>query len=95
MMVAAADKGEAVRLSKQTAFFKHTGFKGATAHIDNKYGVDVDDIFAIPDILSPAAKSKYSLSITPAPTDLPEDKIHLGYFKLDAVDKWLKPLANG
>ncbi len=88
MIVAAPDKGEAIKAAKQTAFFRHTGFKGANAHIDDKYGVDVDDIYAIPDILPAGLKEKFSLSITPAPADAAEDVIHLGYFKLDTVDKW-------
>lgn len=88
MLVAAGDKGEAVRQAKLTAFFKHTGFKGATSHIDDKYGVDVDDIFAIRDILPAADKQRYALLVQPAPPGLPEDEIHLGYFKLDTVDKW-------
>ncbi len=88
MIIAASGKGEAVQLSKQTAFFRHTGFKGANAHIDDKYGVDVDDIFAIKDILPSDLKNKYSLIIKEADPDTPEDEIHLGYFKLDKVDKW-------
>lgn len=88
MIVAAADKGEAIMQAKQTAFFRHTGFKGANAHIDDKYGVDVDDIYAITDILPDSIKNKYSLLVTPADEPLPEDEIHLGYFKLDAVHKW-------
>jgi hypothetical protein len=55
MIIAAKDKSEAVTISKQTAFFRHTGFKGATAHIDDKFGIDVDDIYEIKD-LPPAAK---------------------------------------
>ena len=81
MMVAAADKGEAVNIAKKTAFFRHTGFKGATAHIDDKYGIDVDDIYEITDILTGDEKEKYSLLITPA-NSIAEDEIHLGYFKL-------------
>jgi len=88
MIVAAADKGEAIKASKQTAFFRHTGFKGAGAHIDDKYGIDVDDIYAIREILPSGAKEKYSLNISAAPADAVEDVIHLGYFKLDTVDKW-------
>lgn len=95
MIVAAADKGEAVLLAKQTAFFRHTGFKGANSHIDDKYGVDVDDIYAIADILPVSVKNKYSIVVTPAADDLPEDEIHLGYFKLDAVDKWAMPSFPG
>jgi hypothetical protein len=88
MIIAAGDKGEAVNKAKQVAFFRHTGFKGATAHIDDRYGVDVDDFFAIPDILPAAAKEQYSLEISLSSDDQPEDVIHLGYFKLDSVDKW-------
>ena len=65
MIIAAADKAEAVNISKQTAFFKHTGFKGATAHIDDKFGVDVDDVYEITDILPATAKEKYSLLVSP------------------------------
>jgi len=81
MVIAAADKSEAVNLSKQTAFFRHTGFKGATSHIDDKFGVDVDDIYEIADILPAGIKEKYSISVIPS-DPLTEDEIHLGYFKL-------------
>ena len=81
MVIAAVDKAEAINISKKTAFFRHTGFKGATAHIDDKFGVDVDDIYEITDILPAVAKEKYKLSITPGES-LTEDEIHLGYFKL-------------
>ena len=81
MIIAAADKAEAVNISKQTAFFKHTGFKGATSHIDDKFGVDVDDVYEIADILPVIAKEKYSLLVSPADS-LPEDEMNLGYFKL-------------
>lgn len=87
-IMAAKDKGEAVARAKQVAFFRHTGFKGARAHIDDRYGVDVDDFFAIPDILPAGIKSKFGLEISPAPDGHPEDELHLGYFKLASVDKW-------
>ena len=81
MIIAAADKAEAINASKKTAFFHHTGFKGATAHVDDKYGVDVDDAYEITDILPPASKEKYSLLVSQADS-FAEDEIHLGYFKL-------------
>lgn len=88
MVVAAADKGEAIKLAKQTAFFRHTGFKGANSHVDDKYGIDVDDCFAIADILSPAIRQRYRLALTLAAKDSLEDVVHLGYFKPDKVDQW-------
>lgn len=81
MIIAAGDKAEAVYIAKKTAFFRHTGFKGATAHIDDKYGVDVDDVYEITDILPVSTKERYTLLITPGES-LAEDAIHLGYFKL-------------
>ncbi|HEU5167101.1 MAG TPA: DUF1543 domain-containing protein [Chitinophagaceae bacterium] len=81
MIVAAADKAEAVNVSKKTAFFRHTGFKGATSHIDDKFGVDVDDVYEITDILSVGSKEKYSILLTPD-NSLADDEINLGYFKL-------------
>lgn len=82
LIIAAADKAEAVNISKQTAFFKHTGFKGATSHIDDKFGVDVDDVYEITDILPASAKEKYSLLVYSADS-LAEDEMNLGYFKLN------------
>ena len=84
MIIAAADKTEAINISKQTAFFRHTGFKGANAHIDDKYGVDVDDLYEINDILPAAAKEKYRILVSPSEL-LAEDEIHLGYFKLSML----------
>lgn len=86
MLVAASDKGVAIKASMQTAFYKHTGFAGATSHVDDKYGVDVDDIFAINDILSPAFKDQFTLEISAIPdNDLPVDELHLGYLKWNSI----------
>ena len=82
MIIAASDKSEAIGISKQTAFFRHTGFKGADSHIDDKYGIDVDDIFEIKDILPEEIKHQYRIMVTKRENSLPEDGIHLGYFKL-------------
>ena len=89
MITVAADKNEAILRSKQSAFFKHTGFKSATAHIDDKYGVDVDDILFVNDILSPSLTLKFSLLIDKIESgNVPEDQLHLGYFKPGRVDSW-------
>lgn len=82
MIIAAANKTEAIGLSKETAFFKHTGFRGANSHIDDKYGIDVDDVFEITDILSKETKEQFHILVTPGKHPLVEDEIHLGYFKL-------------
>src|SRR6185312_977024 len=84
MLVACADKSVAIQRARQTAFFKHTGFKGATSHVDDKYGVDVDDIFDIEEILAPKVKGKYGLRLSLSNNKV-EDKMNLGYFKLDKL----------
>ncbi|MGC4034970.1 MAG: DUF1543 domain-containing protein [Chitinophagaceae bacterium] len=84
MIIAAKDKGEAVAKAKETAFYKHTGFKGADSHIDDKFGIDVDDIFEIRDILNNKTKEKYRIVVTLAAQNTAEDEIHLGYFKLSS-----------
>ena len=57
---------------------------GASSHIDDKYALDVDDAFAVEDILPLSQKEKFSLKLTK--TDhVSEDKIYNGYFKLDKL----------
>lgn len=79
------DRVLAIKDAKKTAFFKANSIKGANSHIDEKYGIDVDDIYRIEDILSPSQKENYHIEITPSEHPLPEDEIHLGYFKLDKL----------
>ena len=78
------DRAMAVQDAKKTIFYKTNSIKGANSHVDEKYGIDVDDIYRIDEILDPALKAKYSIQITPE-ADLPEDVIELGYFKMDKL----------
>lgn len=80
IVVVAANKAEAIQQAKQTAFYRHTGFKGATSHIDDKYGIDVDDAFEIKDILS---DKRFQVTITPH--EAREDPMQLGYLKLEKI----------
>ena len=84
MLAVSREKGEAVSKAKQSAFYKHTGFKGATSHVDDKFGIDVDDIYQIKDILPKKIKEKYSLQITFDP-GLQKDEWHLGYIILSKL----------
>jgi hypothetical protein len=77
-------KGDAIQQAKQTAFYKHTCFTGADSHIDDKYGIDVDDLYEIEDVLPAHLKEKYALQIFPAKTDV-ADEWHLGYTKLSSL----------
>lgn len=78
------DRAAAFREAKDTVFFKHNHFKGAGSHIDDKYGIDVDDLYDIDEMLTDSQKDAFVIEITPE-NDLKEDVLHLGYFKLDRL----------
>ena len=79
------DRKEAIRDARKTIFYKTNTFAGAVSHIDEKYGIDVDDVYQIEDILTAEQKAAYHILITPAVGDSPDDVINLGYFKLDKI----------
>lgn len=89
MLVVAPDKGKAVKAATQTAFYKHVSLPGnGTSHIDDRYGVDVDDVFKIADVLPASVKEKYSIAISAAADfSIPDDELHLGYVKWNALEK--------
>lgn len=86
-VVAAANLDMAKATAKKTAFFKHHNLRhapnhpNAAAHIDDKYGVDIDDVYNVEDILPEAMKKRFRIQVS-EPASLPEDVLHLGYFKL-------------
>ena len=83
VLTVAKTKAEAIKNSKKTTFFKHCGFEGAgVSHIDDKFGIDIDDIYRINDILSEEFKLKFQLKITKTDSVM-EDYKHIGYLKLD------------
>ena len=87
VLAVAKNKAAAIKKSKKTTFFKHCGFEGAGAsHIDDKYEIDVDDIYRIKDILHPKFKEKYQLKITKASAS-ELDENHIGYLKFDKIKK--------
>lgn len=75
---------EATKKAKATSFYKHYGFKGATSHIDDKFGIDVDDVFNVADILATELKEKYALKISESNSAF-EDELHIGYLKLEKI----------
>lgn len=81
MLLVGEDSADAILQGKQSAFYKHTGFKGANSHIDDKYGVDTDDLFNVADILDTIFKEKYALKIT-IDKNKPEDELNIGYLPI-------------
>ena len=84
MLIVSPDKAKAIQKAKQTAFYKHTGFYGASSHIDDKYGIDVDDVCEIEDILPARLKELYSIKISEASNTV-DDDLHLGYLKIERI----------
>ncbi len=84
MLIAADTLGEASKTAKETAFYKHMGFEGAVSHIDDKYGVDVDDVFEIADVLSADLKRKFYIHLEPD-NGIREDQLNLGYLPLSKI----------
>lgn len=83
LLVVAPGKGKAIDAAKQTAFYKHCGFEDAVSHIDDKYGIDVDDIYEIEDILPEDIKNQYRIVIKPGAAE--EDALNIGYLKLSKL----------
>lgn len=86
LLAVANTKSTAIQAAKKTAFYLHTGFKGADSHIDDKYGVDVDDVYEIADVLPAGIKSLYGLVIEKDSNDLREDELHIGYVTLGSLE---------
>ena len=78
------DRASAFKQAKQTMFFQHNHFPGAESHIDDKYGIDVDDLYQVEEILLPSQKEQYQLSLAAA-EDLTDDQVNLGYLKLSRL----------
>jgi hypothetical protein len=80
------DRIAAMKAAKQTVFYKENSLKGtAASHIDEKYGIDVDDIYRIEDILTAEQKERYHILIEHEHGPGPQDEIHLGYFPLNKI----------
>lgn len=76
---------EIVKKAKKTQFYKTMGFEGAVSHIDDKHGVDIDDIFKVNDILPQKMKEKYSIVLTKSEAENQKNITNIGYFKIDKV----------
>lgn len=81
LLVVAPDKTLAIRQAKETAFFKHS----TSSHIDDKYGVDVDDVYEIEEVLPPSFKENYRIAINQSSQSAMDDEIHPGYIKLSKL----------
>lgn len=81
MLVAAINKAEAIKRAKETEFYTSMGFPGAVSHIDDKYALDVDDIYELEEVLNPNFKSRFYIHLNEVQNPL-IDEINLGYLPL-------------
>ncbi|WP_034705836.1 DUF1543 domain-containing protein [Chryseobacterium luteum] len=84
-LMAGQSMGEIVKRAKTTEFYATMGFEGAVSHIDDKHGVDIDDIYNVSDILPEKMKEKYSIVLTKSDEENQENPMGLGYLKIDKI----------
>jgi hypothetical protein len=85
MLVIGINKADAIKKAKSSTFFKTMQFQNAHSHVDDQYGVDIDDLYRIEDILPAEMKSIFALEISPEPGEA--DELHIGYTKLSSKSK--------
>jgi hypothetical protein len=83
MLISAENSAKAIARAKQTDFYKEAGFKGAESHVDDKYNLDVDDIYKVSQMLLPLFTEKFHISLVEKSG--PEDELHIGYLKLSKL----------
>lgn len=84
MLIVAPDSAKAIARAKQSSFYEAEGFKGAESHIDDKYTLDVDDIYAVKDMLPTLFHKPYHIAVTERSAG-PDDRQHIGYLKLSKL----------
>ncbi|OOS25289.1 hypothetical protein B0681_04475 [Moraxella porci DSM 25326] len=80
LLIIADDIHQATAIAKQSEFYQAFDIAGtrATSHIDDKYGVDIDEIHNVSDVLPQAFKDRYRLRITADSTATPDEMV-IGY----------------
>lgn len=73
---------DVIKRVKQTEFYKTMGFANAVSHIDDKHGVDIDDIYNVNDLLSENSKEKYSIILEKSDIEHQENVMKIGYLKI-------------
>ena len=86
-LVVAPNLAVAQQEIKNSAFYKNYNFPGAVSHIDDKYGLDIDESYNVSELIRAEDKLCYGLQMTIAPKDQPEDELHIGYLPLKNILK--------
>jgi hypothetical protein len=86
-LVVAPNLAVAQQEIKKSEFYKNYDFPGAVSHIDDKYGLDIDEYYNVSELIRAEDKLCYGLQMTIAPKDHPEDELHIGYLPLKNISK--------
>ncbi len=86
-LVVAPNLAVAQQEIKNSAFYKNYNFPGAVSHIDDKYGLDIDESYNVSELIRAEDKLCYGLQMTIAPKDQPDDELHIGYLPLKNISK--------
>ena len=94
LLIVAATQAEAIKQAKKSTFYKEFTFKdkdspfNAASHIDDKFQVDIDDIYDVNDLVSniqiliePRIHNSHEL------TNADEDKEYVGYLSIKNLRK--------
>ena len=94
LLIVAATQAEAIKQAKQSTFYKEFTFKdkdtpfNAASHIDDKFEVDIDDIYNVNDLVSniqiliePRIHNSHELA------NADEDKEYVGYLSIKNLRK--------
>ena len=94
LLIVAATQAEAIKQAKQSTFYKELTFKdkdtpfNAASHIDDKFQVDIDDIYDVNDLVSniqiliePTIHNSHELA------NADEDKEYVGYLSIKNLRK--------
>jgi hypothetical protein len=85
ILTVAKTLSQATKFAKATTFYKHCGFDGAVSHIDDKFGIDVDDFFEVKDILALDLKQQFSIEMIESTTELVDDELRIGYVPISKL----------
>lgn len=84
VLLVAENMKEAKKMANEASFFTNHIYP----HIDDKFAIDLDDIFSIPEYVE-EQHPNYRISITAANENATEDSIQNGYFQLHLLkENW-------
>ena len=91
-LIVAANQADAIKQAKKSDFYKQFTFKdetspfNAASHIDDKFAVDIDDIYNVNDLISNVQLSIEHISDTDE-LNAKEDKEYVGYLSIKNLKK--------